>query len=112
MIGSINGNIVVSATASAIVVGTPLLIAGLGELLAERSGVLNLGVEGMMLMGAVVGFVHMILDEDPRWGALLDNLHVTHRLKRHGILPKAWAFQPLNPVCLISGFQGLIHPNP
>jgi ribosomal protein S18 acetylase RimI-like enzyme len=35
--------------------------------------------------GAVVGFVHMILDEDPRWGALLDNVHVTHRLKRGGI---------------------------
>lgn len=36
---------------------TPLLIAGLGELVAEKSGVLNLGVEGMMLMGAVVGFI-------------------------------------------------------
>lgn len=33
----------------------------------------------------VVGFVHMILDEDPHWGALLDNLHVTHQLKRYGI---------------------------
>ena len=33
----------------------------------------------------VIGFVHMILDEDPHWGALLDNLHVTHRLKRRGI---------------------------
>jgi len=35
---------------------TPLLIAAIGELVVERSGVLNLGVEGMMLMGAVVGF--------------------------------------------------------
>ena len=35
---------------------TPLLFAGLGELVAERSGVLNLGVEGMMLVGAAVGF--------------------------------------------------------
>ena len=33
----------------------------------------------------VVGFVHMILDDDPRWGALLDNLHVSYRLKRGGI---------------------------
>jgi len=36
---------------------TPLLIAALGELVVERSGVLNLGVEGMMVMGAVCGFV-------------------------------------------------------
>jgi general nucleoside transport system permease protein len=35
---------------------TPLLIAALGELVTERSGVLNLGVEGMMIMGAVSGF--------------------------------------------------------
>jgi simple sugar transport system permease protein len=35
---------------------TPLLFAALGELVAEKSGVLNLGVEGMMLAGAVVGF--------------------------------------------------------
>jgi len=35
----------------------PLLLAAMGELVAERSGVLNLGVEGMMVVGAVVGFV-------------------------------------------------------
>ncbi len=35
---------------------TPLLFAALGELIAERSGVLNLGVEGMMAVGAVMGF--------------------------------------------------------
>jgi simple sugar transport system permease protein len=40
-----------------IVLGTPLAYAALGELLAERAGVMNLGVEGMMLMGAVVGFI-------------------------------------------------------
>src|SRR5207302_9639935 len=36
--------------------GMPLLYAAVGELLAERSGVLKLGVEGMMLVGAVTGF--------------------------------------------------------
>ncbi len=35
---------------------TPLVFAGLGELVAEKSGVMNLGVEGMMLIGAVAGF--------------------------------------------------------
>lgn len=37
--------------------GTPLVFAALGELIAEKSGVLNLGVEGMMLLGAVTGFM-------------------------------------------------------
>ena len=50
----INNSVLVVVLASAVVYGTPLLYAGLGELLAERSGVLNLGVEGMMLVGAVM----------------------------------------------------------
>ena len=51
-----NNSLLVVVAASAVSYGTPLLYAALGELLAERSGVLNLGVEGMMLMGAVMGF--------------------------------------------------------
>ncbi|MAK51803.1 MULTISPECIES: ABC transporter permease [unclassified Marinobacter] len=43
--------------AATVVAGTPLLLVALGELICERSGVLNLGQEGMMLMGAVAGFV-------------------------------------------------------
>ena len=35
---------------------TPLLLAAIGELVVERAGVLNLGVEGMMVMGAACGF--------------------------------------------------------
>ena len=39
-----------------ITASTPLLLAAVGELVVERSGVLNLGIEGMMVMGAVCGF--------------------------------------------------------
>jgi ABC-type uncharacterized transport system permease subunit len=44
--------------ASAIMVAsTPILLAAIGELVVERAGVLNLGVEGMMITGAVIGFI-------------------------------------------------------
>lgn len=52
----VNDSFLVLILASAVLYGTPLLFAALGELLTERSGVLNLGVEGMMLVGAVMGF--------------------------------------------------------
>ena len=52
----INDSLLVIVLAQAVLYGTPLLYAALGELLAERSGVLNLGVQGMMLFGAAVGF--------------------------------------------------------
>jgi len=49
---------------------TPLLFAALGELVVERSGVLNLGVEGMMVMGAVCGFGAALYSGSP-WVGLL-----------------------------------------
>ncbi|WP_116133803.1 ABC transporter permease [Tropicimonas sp. IMCC34043] len=42
--------------ASLMVAATPILLAGIGELVTERAGVLNLGVEGMMITGAICGF--------------------------------------------------------
>jgi ABC-type uncharacterized transport system permease subunit len=55
-LANVNDAFLVVVLTSAVVYGTPLVFAALGELLAERSGVLNLGVEGMMLVGAVTGF--------------------------------------------------------
>jgi len=67
----INDNILIVIAAYAISYGTPLLFAALGELLAERSGVLNLGVEGMMLIGAVSGFWGVQTIGGPSWLSLL-----------------------------------------
>ncbi len=47
---------------------TPLLFAALGEMVAERSGVLNLGLEGMMLMGAVAAFALTAVTGNPYLG--------------------------------------------
>ncbi|HHZ07199.1 MAG TPA: ABC transporter permease [Rhizobiales bacterium] len=49
---------------------TPILIAAIGELVVERSGVLNLGVEGMMIMGAVTGFGVALTTGSPWLGFL------------------------------------------
>lgn len=49
---------------------TPILLAGLGELVVEKSGVLNLGVEGMMLMGAISGFGATVYTLSPWIGVL------------------------------------------
>ncbi|MEE8246459.1 MAG: ABC transporter permease, partial [Alphaproteobacteria bacterium] len=50
--------------------GTPLVFAALGELVTEKSGVLNLGIEGMMLIGAVAGFIATVLTGSPALGVL------------------------------------------
>lgn len=57
--------ILVSIIMSIIGVSTPILLAALGELVAEKSGVLNLGVEGMMLIGAIAGFAVTFLTGSP-----------------------------------------------
>ncbi|WP_411035526.1 ABC transporter permease [Shinella sp. BYT-45] len=53
-----------------ITAATPLVLASLGELVAERSGVLNLGVEGMMVMGAVLAFAATQATGSPYVGIL------------------------------------------
>jgi len=51
--------------ASIMVAATPILLAALGELVVEKSGVLNLGVEGMMIIGAVCGYVTAVNTGSP-----------------------------------------------
>ena len=62
-----NQNLFVVILASAVFYGTPLFFAALGEVLTERSGVLNLGVEGMMLMGAVCASAVASSLDAPGW---------------------------------------------
>lgn len=50
---------------------TPLILAALGELVTEKSGVLNLGVEGMMLIGAVAGFIVTVVTGNIYLGLLI-----------------------------------------
>lgn len=67
----INGNLFVVLAVSAVFYGTPLVLAALGEMLTERSGVLNLGVEGMMLMGAVAAAWTSLSLDGPGWLVVL-----------------------------------------
>ena len=56
--------------ASLMVAATPILLAAIGELVVEKSGVLNLGVEGMMITGAISGFAAAVLTGSPMVGFL------------------------------------------
>ena len=56
--------------ASIMVTATPILLAAIGELVVERAGVLNLGVEGMMITGAVTGFIVAVATQSPVLGFL------------------------------------------
>ena len=54
--------------ASLMVAATPIILAAIGELVVERAGVLNLGVEGMMITGAVCGFTVAVTTGSPWLG--------------------------------------------
>ncbi len=60
----------VSLIVSLMVAATPILIAAIGELVVEKSGVLNLGVEGMMIIGAICGFIVAVETGSPWLGFL------------------------------------------
>ncbi|MFD1255022.1 Branched-chain amino acid transport system / permease component [Devosia equisanguinis] len=65
-----NADLLIPIIITLIGAATPILIAALGELVVEKSGVLNLGVEGMMLIGAVVAFAVTYHTGNP-WLAIL-----------------------------------------
>lgn len=62
-----NKGLVITLIVSGIAYGTPLLLGALGELLAERSGVMNLGLEGMFLVSAVAAFWASQRISGPTW---------------------------------------------
>lgn len=70
-LGAINPALLV---ASLMVAATPLLLAAIGELVVEKSGVLNLGVEGMMIVGAISGFAISVETGSPLLGLLASML--------------------------------------
>jgi ABC-type uncharacterized transport system permease subunit len=61
---------VVASLMTIVGLSTPILLAGLGELVTEKAGVLNLGVEGMMLLGAIGGFAGAVIASMNGMGAL------------------------------------------
>ena len=67
---TIGGIDIVLLIASMMVAATPILLAATGELVAEKAGVLNLGVEGMMIMGAIAGFATAVGTGSPVVGFL------------------------------------------
>ena len=64
-------DIIIALLAATVQSGTPILFATLGEIFTEKSGVLNLGVEGVMILGALAGFIVARLTGSPILGFLV-----------------------------------------
>ncbi|GAB6057812.1 ABC transporter permease [Desulfonatronum parangueonense] len=84
--------LIIALLAAAVQSGTPILYATLGEMITEKSGVLNLGVEGMMMVGALGAFWFSLTTGSPWLGFLMGGLCASMLAAVHGM------------VCL--GFQG------
>jgi simple sugar transport system permease protein len=66
-----NSALLLGVLASSILSGTSLLYATLGEIIGERAGIVNLGVEGIMLIGAATGFAVTALSGDAYFGLVM-----------------------------------------
>ena len=82
---------------------TPILIAALGELVVEKAGVLNLGVEGMMLVGAIAGFAAQFYTGNPYLALLAEYPETLARVARIvGASPWASQYLARYPILLDS----------
>ena len=63
-------DIIIAVAQRTLIAGTPLLLGTIGEVICERSGILNLGVEGVMAIGAVTAFIVTFITGNPWLGLL------------------------------------------
>ena len=66
----LGGVLIVAVLQAAVRAGTPILFVCIGEIYAERSGILNVGLEGLMLVGAIAGFTAGFVVGNPVVGVL------------------------------------------
>ncbi|BDD88775.1 ABC transporter permease [Desulfofustis limnaeus] len=78
--------LLVPLLAAAVQSGTPILYATLGEIFTERSGILNLGVEGIMIIGAFAGFLVAKLTGNPFLAFIAAGLAGTVAASLHGVV--------------------------
>ena len=77
---------ITSILTAAVRAGTPILFATQGEIITERSGILNIGIEGMLLVGAMSGFVFSRITGSPWLGVVIAGLLTMLFSLIHGIL--------------------------
>ena len=79
-----SGDIIIALLAATVQSGTPILFATLGEIFTEKSGVLNLGVEGVMILGALAGFIVARQTGNPILGFVVAGLVGSLATSLHG----------------------------
>lgn len=78
--------IIIPLLAAAVQSGTPILYATLGEIFTEKAGVLNLGVEGCMIIGALSGFIVALATGNPAFAFIVAGLAGMLASSVHGVV--------------------------